>query len=50
MRDPDVPSSNYDNRPLNDLSPQQFAWTFQGGQLVLTDHSGGITYRWEGTG
>ncbi|EMY35858.1 hypothetical protein D477_002201 [Arthrobacter crystallopoietes BAB-32] len=46
MEDPDSPSSNFD-KPLEDLTPEEYAWSFQSGQLILTGEYGTIAYTWE---
>lgn len=46
MEDPDSPSSNF-NKPLKDLTPDKFLWTFQDGQLILSDELGSVAYTWE---
>ena len=45
MQDPDSPSSNYD-RPLDDLSPEEFLWTIENGTLFLTGQYGTVAYKW----
>lgn len=46
MEDPDSPSSNF-NKPLSDLIPDQFVWSFQDGSLILADERGTVAYTWE---
>jgi len=43
MEDPDAPSRNF-NKPLTDLSPDEFLWTFQDGQLILRNQLGSVAY------
>lgn len=43
MDDPDAPSSNF-NKPLTDLSPTEFEWSFQDGQLILANDLGTVPY------
>lgn len=45
MEDPDSPSSNF-NKPLTDLTPDQFGWAFQEGHLMLTNEWGTVPYVW----
>lgn len=46
MEDPDSPSSNF-NKPLADLTPDEYLWRFQDGQLILSDELGSVAYTWE---
>lgn len=44
LHDPDAPSSSYDNRPLDDLTPETYQWGMQGAQLVLVGRFGPVAY------
>ena len=44
MHDPDSPSSSYDRRPLEDLSPETYTWSMQGDRLVLLGEYGAVPY------
>ncbi len=44
LHDPDSPSSSYDGRPLEDLSPETYTWSMQGDTLVLVGEFGTVAY------
>jgi len=46
MEDPDSPGSNF-NKPLADLTPDQFIWAFQEDRLILANEWGTVPYTWE---
>ncbi|NJP92026.1 hypothetical protein HCN51_21610 [Nonomuraea sp. FMUSA5-5] len=49
LRDPDSPSSSYRDRPMDDLSPERYAWRMADGMLKLTSDSGDtISYKRSG--
>jgi hypothetical protein len=43
MEDPDAPSRNF-NKPLTDLTQDEFLWAFRDGQLILSSDLGSVTY------
>jgi hypothetical protein len=43
MEDPDAPSRNF-NKPLTDLTQDEFLWAFQDGQLILSSDLGSVPY------
>ncbi len=47
LSDPDSPPSNYRDRPLTDLEPEQYAFTLAGDRLTLTASRGTVVYQRE---
>lgn len=47
LKDPDSPSSNYENRPLTDLTPERYTYSLSGDRLTLTDGNGAVSYQRE---
>ena len=45
MSDPDAPSASYTDRPLEDLTPDVFQWSLNGGSLWLNGKYGLVEFR-----
>ncbi len=45
MSDPDAPSDNYTDRPLDDLTPDVYRWTVSDGSLWLDGEYGLVEFR-----
>jgi hypothetical protein len=45
MSDPDAPSDNYTDRPLEELTPDVYQWSVSGGSLWLDGQYGLVEFR-----